>query len=168
MIKSKRAFELIGEHGVELIISVLAIVVLIFLGTSVANIFLQRQDQTEQAKSSLESIMSSIKSLEKEGDSKEIIVLNPKDWIISYQSDTRVGKRPISCQTHSCLCICRFSSDKDELFNNCNDEEKGICQIYDGESGGNFVFVEDNLIIDPPFKLKLSLDNNQVKIIKQI
>lgn len=165
IMKSKRSQTLLGEHGVELVIAVLCIVVLVFLGFMVYNFFIGEKAELAQARATLDEVMGSIKSLEIEGDNREISLINPTDWALSYQHD--LEKRPGSCGGESCLCICKYSSNEEKFFDNCNSEANAVCENYDkhfievGPLQGTFKGMIDILKVT---KIKISLIDNRITI----
>lgn len=130
--KSKKAEgNFLGEHAVNIIVAVICIVMLIALGVIIYNNFIANKIKLEQAQSTLDQIMNKISLLKNEGDNESLLIYNPAGWALSYQDSMIAGERPAVCQTHKCLCICLYSSDKKTLFANCDNTNTGICKIQD-------------------------------------
>lgn len=155
--KNKKAVKLLGEHIVNLVIAVLSIVVLILLGTAIYNLFLGESNELKQAKASLENFVDIADSL-KAGETKEAIILNPKDWtIISWSS---LNSAPAPCGDKSCICICKGDYSEVEFYTRCNNAKEAICQTINSK----FVREVRILIENPPIGFKLSLDGEELKI----
>ncbi len=175
MIKqNKKTQTFLGEHVMNLVIAALAIVVLLLLGVGIFNIFLLQATDSQKAKATLENLMDSISLLKNEGDNQTLIVYNPLGWTINYQGNTEVvGGLPISCDNTPCICICKYSADSKELFNNCNGVKTGVCSKF----GERFVIVEPyicqspdacekSIKIDKALSLNISIEKGAVSIRK--
>ncbi len=175
MIKIKKSQEFLGEHVTNIILAALAIALLLLLGAGLVNILFRNKAEANQAKADLEKITAAIAGLEKEGDFREVILYNPEDWSINYQHDiSTVGMLPKVCEGRKCLCICEYESTKEDILENCDDPEKGVCEIFDsklievgeildreGEIGGN-------IKISGVLKIKVSFEEGIIKIRKML
>lgn len=108
-IKNKKAIVL--PEVIRLIIAVLCIILLIMLAVQVYSIF-TRSNELEQAKATLNEIMSMSSQLEKLGDSTNLLVIAPKEWSIVSIKDK--------------LCICKISGDPTQVEKECS--VSGTCQ----------------------------------------
>ncbi|MDP1728719.1 MAG: hypothetical protein Q8L27_00765 [archaeon] len=166
-MKNKKAMELLGEHTVNLIIAVLSIVVLIMLGTAIYNLFLGEKTDLAKAKATLNDILiPNLNSLQNEGDSQIVLIYNPVDWGIIFQDS--LEKRPAVCKGHKCLCICKYDSDVEDLFDNCNDPKLGTCLVDDRdiivERRVTFSSEADVIQITGIINLNLSLSKGTIRI----
>jgi len=135
-MKSKKAQGLLGEHGVELILAVIAIGILIGLGVLVYTFFVGSND-TLRAKATLEDIIEAIEITDL-GENKTIFLKNPQGWVLNYYRDII---RPTSCQQTKCLCICEYDQDEEKLFNNCNIPKTGVCTVFEKD-----IYLDSNII----------------------
>lgn len=113
MRTNKKAL-LLGEHVVNIIVAVLCILVLIYLGIQVYNLYLRANQEKEEAKYTLEQIVDKINGLT-EGEKRDYLVINPKGWVIVYSEECGEGK---------CLCSCEkgYAGNLEEC------SKKGVCQ----------------------------------------
>lgn len=105
-MRDKKAVKLLGEHVVNLIVAVLCIIILVYLGLQIYNIYLRGAQKLEQAKYTLEMLKGVIDEVKNEEEGYEIEkeILNPKGWyLISYGKGE---ESPSSCGGEECLCIC--------------------------------------------------------------
>lgn len=114
-MKNKKAILL--KEGINLFVAVIVIVLLIILITQIFSIF-SNKNKLEQAKATLNQIVSKIESLE-DGEKSSYMVLSPKGWyIIAYEEGQEM---PIQCGGKNCLCICEEADAK-----KC--ESLGVCK----------------------------------------
>jgi len=108
-MKSKKAM-LIGEHAVELLFAGLVIIAIVAVGVMVFN-NLRNQQEVKMAQNQLESLKSIIEELQKDGGTKEYLILNPSDWAVvgwPYISSSS-SAWPKYCEQNGwvrCLCMC--------------------------------------------------------------
>jgi len=120
MDKNRKKALLLGEHVVNLIVAVLCIIVLVYLGLQIYNLYLRSAQKLDEAKYTLELLKGVIDEIkDEEGGKVEKEVLNPQGWyLISYSEGE---ESPKSCAGGDCLCICEKSTAKE-----C--EKKGVCE----------------------------------------
>jgi hypothetical protein len=99
-MKNKRGF-LLGEETLKIIISVIAIIFLVYL---LASLYFNssKNKELDLAKASIENIIKEINS-----GATEVQVYNPKGWVIISWPDQ--GIVPEKCRKNeweNCLCIC--------------------------------------------------------------
>jgi hypothetical protein len=133
ILKNKKGFNLLGEHTLGLVITVLCIIGLVYLGSILAGYYLNKQ-QLDQAKGSLESISFAIFNLDKIGDSKEILILSPKDWWINVFPEN--GKFPPSCENKPCVCFSKTppwgaGAGSSVKFSDWDNPSDSICQTFE-------------------------------------
>ena len=184
-MKSKKAF-LLGEHTINIIVGILAIVILVLVGMGIFGIF-SVDNKAQQAQSNLGNIMAVISRLEKKdsGGSETKTIASPQDWIlVGWPNDgsyyppvqgpsapaptTYSNKLPKQCSNNNwnkCLCFC--SSSSGYFFDDCNSQ--GICQDvsnYGEVSVGGSSYV---IKIDKPKTIEITLDkqNNKLSIIEK-
>jgi len=171
MIKNKKAEEgtTMGGTILSLIIALTCVIFLTLLGVLLYN-SLRSNPDLPKAEATLKEVMSNINGLQKTGDSIEVSLYNPRNWVLVYPEYIDL---PNSCAGMRCLCLCEYSSDKQKFFNNCKDKDKATCTIYsdkevnivasvysiDWPRGISGVNIEGNLV-----KIKISLDNSGIKI----
>jgi len=110
-MKTKNKKAIVMPEVIRLIIAVLCIILLIMLAVQVYSIF-NRSNELEQAKSTLNELVSMSSQLQKLGDSTSLMVLAPKDWSIVSIKDK--------------LCICKLSGDPSQVEKECL--AAGTCQ----------------------------------------
>lgn len=158
IIRNKKAQQFLGEHTANLIIAVLCIIVLLLVGRAVYNLFLGDSNELKQAKASLENTVDIANSVPV-GESKNAIVLNPKDWtIISWSSLQKYA--PASCGDKSCICICKGDLSRVDFHRSCDNTKTAVCQTINSK----FVQELQILIKTPPIGLKLSQNGEELKI----
>lgn len=177
-IKNKKAQTFLGEHVMNLVLAALAIVVLLLLGVGIFNIFLRQATDSQKASGTLDNIIESINQLKKEGDSRTFPVYNPEGWAINYQGNTAVvGKLPVSCGNEPCICICKYSLDSDELFNNCNGAKTGVCSKFSEKyvsvvpyicQGADPDVCEKSIKIDKVLSINVSMEKGGAILIKKM
>ncbi len=104
-IKNKKAL-LLGEHVVNILIAVLCILVLVYLGFQVYNLYIGAKQENEQAKYTLGQMSAKISSLIADNSRQEEVyrLVNPKDWFLrSYNTTDK--NLPRGCNGN-CLCFC--------------------------------------------------------------
>lgn len=95
----------------RIIIAVLCLILLIMLAVQLYSIF-TRSNELEQAKATLNEIIAKAAVLQKEGDKTDLLIINPKNWVI------------ISFPEAKELCMCTLKDSKVQA--DC--EKKGTCQ----------------------------------------
>jgi hypothetical protein len=112
-MKEKKGEMMLG-FAIKLGIAIACIVLLIIFANYIFG-SIQRQNKLKQAEHTLDALIDRINLLEKEGDTIEYLVLNPKNWFLVSFS---VGEEmPARCQGWNCLCICE--DDKCEKASVC-------------------------------------------------
>ena len=100
------------SNVVKIIISVVCLVMLIYLMVSLTQIYTQKT-KTQQAKATLDKVVSAINKLE-EGKTSKILLESPQGWYLifaekEYSKDLQYGSEklvlPEECK-ENCLCIC--------------------------------------------------------------
>lgn len=117
-MKSKKAL-LLGEHVVNIIVAVLCILVLVYLGFQIYNLYLGAKQEKEEAKYTLEIIIGAIQKVNKDGGEITKPIVNPINWYILYFEKVSAPKQ---CAGGSCLCICKGPTG-------C--QKNGVCQNID-------------------------------------
>ena len=160
LLKKNRKGFLLAEETLKIILAVISIGFLVyFLGALYfAN---QNDEKLEQAKASLEHLVSEINSME-EGEVRKVEIYNPssqliplEDWFITNWPHKQDGKFPESCNKNKCVCICEKDGGLD--VGDCNDE--GICLEND------FMVEDEKIKIENP-PLNLLIDKLNKKITK--
>jgi hypothetical protein len=171
IMRNKRAFELLGETTLNLLIAVMCILVLIFLGVALYNLFLENKLNLEQAKSVAEEIDYKISLLETANENN-MVIYNPKKWAVTFW--TKFNALPPACEGKDCFCICDFSDwfnnpeseqlrDKAEYIKTCSKENSGICKPI------KYALSKDNFFwLDEPVQLKFSLQNETLNVEKVV
>ncbi|MEK6885738.1 MAG: hypothetical protein AABX17_02120 [Nanoarchaeota archaeon] len=112
MIKNKKAFELLGEHTVNLIIAALCIVALLLLGSSVYNLLSADKQEAARAQGELNKLSGVISNLQ-ERDAKTINypLIGPEGWaLVGWPlEDGMSANYCISQGWTNCLCFCDLS-----------------------------------------------------------
>lgn len=127
MINNKRAdIGILPGETLKIILAVICIVILIYLGFYLSNIFID-QKRIEQARSTLEQINIRAELL-KENAKEDFLYLAPKDWFIKMQTLNFIKE----CKSDYCLCLC----DEDDCsdLNVCKAGKK-IFIIRDSNGG---------------------------------
>src|SRR3989344_1815532 len=162
IIKNKKA-ELTTTEIVKIILAVIGISILIYLAVGLYGIFINKGNDVEQAKASLDNLYSGINKIESgEKISVEILIESPNNWWViawPYQSEK---EKPTQCKKDYCICIC-----PDDSLERCNKEE--ICKdvskpIYTIDE--TVTFKETPLIIDGVINLNISLEEEQFVVRK--
>jgi len=120
-MNNKRGSTLSVEEVVKLVLGIMALVILMLLFVALLNIFIAHTKQ-QQAKSTIENIQYEVNRAN-EGETKEILVESPEDWILLFE-----GNR---------ICSCDFTGKevptRDIFFNamkNCKKIEE-LCITFD-------------------------------------
>ncbi len=146
--KNKKAFQLIGEHGVNLIIAVLCIIILIILGVGLYNFFLGEKAKTAQAKAELEQIGGRLQYAAEQKKEITQLVTTIQNWYFFSEEYGRL------CSGEFCLCVCKNAD--------CSGNAKA-CIFTD-----KFVLIRKNNIearvvqLNSPYELKLNLVDTEV------
>lgn len=171
-MKSKKAQSFMAEHGMGLVLAVLAIGVLLFLGFKIYGIFIGQQQEVLQAQESLDSIIAQVNLLEDSAEAREVIVLNPAKWaLVSWSNLNQV---PESCNGKNCICICdqtgssrligtindEFSSKRADgtLLKTCNSETKAVCSAID------YSIIEFSKWITAPIEMSMRVEEAELKV----
>ena len=194
-MKSKKAF-LLGEHTINIIIGILAIVILVLVGMGIFGIF-SVDNKVQQAQSNLGNIMAVISRLEKKdgGGSETRTLASPQNWILVgwpvdfFKSEFSVASGrdnddtkdtaytqediPNECKSNGwekCLCFCQLEIN--DILNGCN--TKSSCGSLDKYSK---IVIDNNpnsdrtlfIRIDKPKTIEITLDkqNNKLSIIEK-
>lgn len=153
-MKNKKAQKLLGEHGVELIIAVLSLVILIYLGFSLYGFFIGEDTEERQAEASLQKIVDKINSLE-QGQKVDFQVFNPLKWSLGFISSLD-GDNPCE-EGKSCVCLCEGNLLKED----CIYYKNTVCSNLNSK-----VINRVNYYIEGPLFLEAELNGNEI-IIKQ-
>ncbi|MEM3112906.1 MAG: hypothetical protein QXI33_00585 [Candidatus Pacearchaeota archaeon] len=189
---NKRGF-LLGEHTINIIIAILAIVVLVFLGIGIFGIFSSNNDFriAEAHVNNIKAIILGLK--EKGGGTQNYVLVSPKKWAIiswpaydvkpipggpggiPYSGPIMIsnGDIPIACKTNEwnkCVCLCDYSSGIS--LKKCN--ENGVCF---GDKDLDIIvknskdladnqrsYIDIKSLIKSGKEIEISLDNNKVII----
>lgn len=131
-ISKKAEISFLGEHTLGLIVAVLCIIVLIFIGVKIYNLFSEKSD-LDKAESNLKLIQGEIELIKTSTTANvngSIIIYSPKGWVLrTYnnndfpQAECYGGK--------SCLCLCQDGT--------CTGVQK-VCNgfIYSVEISSNY------------------------------
>lgn len=109
--KNKKAFELLGNHTVNIIVSILCILVLIYIG---AKIYFYEETDLKKAESSVNEIITKMNEL-KENEIGKAMVVSPNNWFVMFFDSEH--DMPTTCLGKDCVCIC---DAKAEMFSNIN------------------------------------------------
>lgn len=139
-MKNKKAV-LLGEHVVNIIVAVLCILVLIYLGSQVYNLYLGAKQEKEEAKYTLEMLVGAIQEVNKDGKEVTKPIVNPANWYILYFEKSSAPKQ---CAGESCLCICESPGgcSKNGVCEKINSlEVVGECRIDKSrDTLGNYLY----------------------------
>jgi len=140
IIKNKKGF-LLGEHTVNIIIAVIALMILIYLGFKLSG-FLKGESELERAGAHMDKIMEKIEKLEAQGGGvDEYILYSPERWILAGFNPSITSAEPLACAGYeNCICFCRLADSwkeqilegkmffltSEDLADSCN--ELGICK----------------------------------------
>lgn len=150
--KSKKgAINLLGEHGMELIIAVLCILALVYLGYRVYS-YVSDNSALEKADASLKIIAGYVDEVKSFGDIKEFNIQGPKEWFVnSYYA----SHAPFLCEVgKDCICLCKKND-----FNTCSSKTSAVCKSFERD-----ILKTDFEIKSPLQKIKLSLNNGKLLI----
>ena len=172
MNKSKKGSEFLGEHTLNLIIAVFCIVALVAVGAVLIG-FLKDKTYLKQAEGYLGQIDYAIQGLTKVGDTKELLILSPKDWWIGVWPN-KDGEYPPACRNTPCVCISK-DIQYARLFSEWNTARESVCQIFESKKitlklGYAYRIKcgaepEDFYEIDPPLSIKITLQaDNEIYI----
>lgn len=152
-MKNKQG-KILENETLGIIIGVLCLVVLIFLGVKLFNLF--KKTDVEQAKASLERISSELSSIEKgEKVEADFFIESPNGWyVVSFSNED--SEKPLQCSGDFCLCIC----DEDDCGGRvvCKPTSKKIKTFEDDD--------EKSVEIKGITPLKIKLVNGEIAIKK--
>lgn len=117
-MRGKKGATWFSEHVMNIIIAVGCIIVLIFVGVKIYNLFSDKTD-LEKADSNLLLIRERIDLLKNSPnvDSAEVIVYPPKNWILRSYIDAFPMSECYSKQ--GCLCLCQDGSCANNVPKTC-------------------------------------------------
>ncbi len=117
-MKGKKAVNWFGEHVINIVIAVGCIVVLIFVGVKIYNLF-SDQSELQKAESNLKLIKERIELFKNSADvnSMEILVYPPKNWVL--RSYIKAFPEAECYSKQSCLCICQDGSCANNVPKSC-------------------------------------------------
>lgn len=108
-MKNKKA--ILMPATLKIIIAVMCLLLLAYLSVNLYGVF-SHKTEIEQAKATLDNIISHIEGLEKE-DTTKVLIENPVGWrIVAFEKE---------------LCICKPTSEKSEQKKKCLVEGEGVC-----------------------------------------
>ena len=140
-IKNKKGSIFLGEHTVNLVITVIAIVILLYLGFKILGIFTQK-NELEKAGSQLEKISNVVKKVWESNIESNVDFFPIKFWFLRTfkDYDFPVGE----CRDNrivSCLCICEDVS--------CKNPSKRKCEGFEFNVKVDEVYLESKTVGDP-------------------
>jgi len=151
---------LIGEHVINIIIAVLAVVVLAYLGIQLYNSYLGGKTELKQAQATLDMIVGVVEEI-KPGEEITKIITSPRDW---YLLDFKKRENsPDTCFGEACLCLCETLD-----INDC--KKNGACKGIEEDvvvGSENLAYTDSNLFyikFDKPQNLLLFNKEKEVFI----
>ncbi|MEK6830946.1 MAG: hypothetical protein AABX77_02860 [Nanoarchaeota archaeon] len=117
-MKNKKAVKFLGEHTINLIITVIVLVFLIYLGVKVYGIFTE-ENELEKAIVQLEKITDAVNNIWNNNGGGKVEVFSPgeKWFLVSFLFDFPEGE----CRGEKgCLCICRDTECSEPKSRKCN------------------------------------------------
>lgn len=148
-IKNKKAFEILGENVVNLVIAVLAIMVLIYLGVKLYGTFSEK-NEIEVAQNRVNTFAVEYNEFIKSNEiNYTFIIFGPRNWwITSYPKLNEFT--PEACKDYNyCLCICKYQ---------CKDKMTACASIE-----SKYDISEDKGYIMKEIPYTLSLVKNETK-----
>ncbi|MEK6859230.1 MAG: hypothetical protein AABX54_00295 [Nanoarchaeota archaeon] len=105
-LKNKKAEGILESETLRVVIAVMCILLLVVLAYKLYGLFTKKTD-VEQAKETLEQIVSKMNGL-KEGGKDEFLVVSPKNWVLMSDKEQ--------------VCICSFENEGTDFFRSENRE----------------------------------------------
>ncbi len=158
----------LGGTVTSVVIAVICILILIGLGVMIYNILVVSPDLSK-AEATLKEVSSNIEAINSQGGSMEVVIANPNGWVLVSADSSNI---PSLCGSSNCLCICKYDSNKQTFFNNCNDKRIATCtplgekkvQISSSVYSINYPIGISGINIDGIIKIKLSFSNNEINL----
>ena len=162
-MKGKNGF-LLAEETLKIVIAVISIGFLVYFLSALY--FSNRSSaELEQAKASLEFLIKEINA-----GSGEVILYNPKGWVLTSWSENKLPNRCSNIGWKECICMNEdlsipnkgaskylplTNSVKDKTFNKINEE--GTCLQSDYKVQGESIKIEN-----PPISLLINKENKEI------
>lgn len=119
---NKKAVKFLGTHVVNLIITVIVIIILIYLGVKIYNLFTEK-NELEKATIQLEKIIETINKVKGTETEIKVEIFSPENWfLVTFPLEFPYGE----CRgKKECLCICKGYE--------CNNPNYIKCESFDFE-----------------------------------
>jgi len=171
-MKNKKAFELLGEHTVNLIIAVLCIIVLLLVGSSVYNLLSADKQETAKAQGELNKLSGVISNIEeRNGGSVNYPLIGPAGWaLVGWPLDNGFNTNYcISQGWTNCLCFCDLSFSGLGAANWAKATKTNVREACDAKPICNEIKAKDFSVnpLDKTFLLFFSLHSRHTPIIIQ-
>ncbi len=169
-MRNKKAF-MLAEHTLKVIIAVLCLLLLFYLLFRLYASY-ENEKNLGMAESTLNEIEEKMNKAREKGEAQEVVLLEPKGWIlISFEGD----KKPNKCISN-CICICTDDEPGFHLISTnlelCN--SLGACKNFDDKMN-KFAYqiressipVLGDIIMDSAEELNVEYKENQFFIEKK-
>ncbi len=175
LFKNKKAVRFLGTHVVNLVITVIVIIILIYLGVKIYNLFTEK-NELERAATQLEKIIETINKVQETKVESKIEIFSPEGWfLVTFPLEFPYGE----CRgKKECLCICK-GYECDNNYRRCESfdfdvEVRGFKRGFGQRESGerySYALVEEELDyvgLPSAGELTVSKEEKQISIYSEI